>query len=486
MQNHEEGDGGAGTNIPLDEYTAEASDVQDDRSSSLSEPEDDQENDVKPNGLKDDAQDANASATQQSLEVDSEAETDRLDQTPQKKRKHPGNAGKTPSKLGRTAAGEEDLSEPPSPLPTGPGAASSTSTLETTSMVHRSLAANGNKFRAQADIDASDKKRKRADTTESPLTSGESELGESPRKRNHESLAEDDAVEASAPTDAVGDDDIAIVDEDVAVVDDIGTPAEAQDTLNVPPTKGVKGKRGKPRGKPRKGIVKQLDTERDEGSTQADEEQGEDNIAPTAEELKYQAAASSVFDDVAKQFTAFREKLCNERLAAMTAELDMLNQPSCQHPEYLCQVACVDNRYAKQVGEIQAFYKYKHQTLRRTTLGERSQLHSQYFQHTRELREEAMYRLGEDWYNIQKERRQSHQDLDRAYTFKFPTKKSVQIRQQAKYNQEVSVLSGIAKYVGFPAAPEIVGAEGDLLEEDLKAMKVSSPTSIDVLNGISS
>ena len=70
-------------------------------------------------------------------------------------------------------------------------------------------------------------------------------------------------------------------------------------------------------------------------------------------------------------------------------------------------------------------------------------------------------------------RRQQHQEGEERFLYKLPSKKSAQIRQQAKYNQEVSVLSGVAKYVGFPAAPNISGVEGSGLEDDFKAMRVS-------------
>jgi hypothetical protein len=239
-----------------------------------------------------------------------------------------------------------------------------------------------------------------------------------------------------------------------------------------PAVKGGKGKRGpKPKGRPRKDATTQLDSDKNTPVAQP-EVLTEEAAAKVQEEQRHKPAAATAFEDLAKQFAAFREKMFNERLAAADAELEMLAQPECKHPEYLRQVACIDARRSKQISEGNAFYKYKLESLRRTTLGERSQIHSQYFQFARQLREEVMEQLGDDWYKIQNERRQSSQKEDENYIYKFPTKRSDQVKQQAKYNQEVSVLSGIAKYVGFPAAPDISGAEGDVLDDDLKAMKV--------------
>ena len=54
----------------------------------------------------------------------------------------------------------------------------------------------------------------------------------------------------------------------------------------------------------------------------------------------------------------------------------------------------------------------------------------------------------------------------------FPMRRSKQISQQTAYNTEVSVLSGFAKYVGFPAAPEIQPVRRQDLEEDLQNMGI--------------
>lgn len=443
---------------------AEVGDQDDDRSSSLSEPEDDDEVDPVPSTAIANTETSEELAAHQSLEVDSEAETERLDHTPTKLRKDADTTGKTPSKLSQAATADDDLSDPPSPIPaTGPGAASSTSTIETAGEWSAGQGLKQN----QADDLQSGRKRKRSDTGESSLSSADSDIGESPRKRSHSSAAEElVAKDRDTEIPALNAEDT--IEE--AIVDD----SEAVEATPASPSKGVKGKKGpKPKGRPKKDATKETDMQKTEEPVPV-EEQSEEAIAKSAEELQRRQVATVNFEDLAKQFLAFREKTCNEKLAAVDAELELLNQPVCKHPDFMRQVACVDARKQKQKREAEAWRRYKKESLRTTTLGERSQLHSQFFQHTRQLREEVMDQLGKDWYDIQNERRQSNQDKDELYVRKFSMKKSEQIKIQAKYNQEVSVLSGVAKYVGFPAAPEITGAEGDSLEDDLKSMKVCS------------
>ncbi|WPG97351.1 Hypothetical protein R9X50_00012500 [Acrodontium crateriforme] len=417
---------------------AEVGDFADDQSSGLSDPEDDEE-DLELDGHAEYASDEEEQLpTANLLDVDSEAETERLDQSPHKLRKHPDAVGRTPSKLKQTETADEELSESPSPLLTGPGAASSTSTNGTTGQ-----------------------KRKRSETAdESPLTSAGSEVGESPRKRNHK-LPE--AAEDVNEENGVGIEDPH--DETLALDEADDTPAPA-------PIRGAKGKKGRGRGRKPKEPVEEVEAEIVEQPIPG-ETPDEAPPPKTDEDLKHQAEAAALFENLAKQFTTFRERLYNEKLDAMAAELELLAQPDCSHPDYLRQIAAIDARLEKQQREAQAFYKYRLRCMQERVLGERSQLHCQYFQSVREVREDVLYGLGEDWFNVQKERRQAHQNNDEAYIFKFPTKRNVQIRQQAKYNQEVSVLSGIAKYVGFPAAPELRGPTGEDLEDDLKAMKLS-------------
>jgi hypothetical protein len=430
-----------------DHPEAEIGDIPDDRSSSLSEPEDVDDEDEGLSYVANGARGHNLPPAQKTLEVDSEAETERLEESPQKLRQHADNIGRTPSKLSKAAGIEDDLSEPPSPLPAGPGAASSTSTIETVGKASPGPAESTRSTGGACDANATDpgQKRKRSDADDSPLTSEESDIEQSPRKRSHGPAThplEDEIAQSTEPNGVdyaheVGEMEVA----DIAEPEDIEVPAAL-------PLKGLKGKRGrKPGRKPK---------------VQGDNEEADiADLALGAEGDEISADAGPKSEEELKQ------------KGSVEHELQLLNQPDCIHPEFLRQVSCIDDRRAKQVREAKAYYRYRMQSVRERTLGERAQLHSQYFQTARELRENMLYELGEDWYGIQKERRQQHQEGEERFLYKLPSKKSAQIRQQAKYNQEVSVLSGIAKYVGFPAAPNISGVEGSRLEDDFKAMRVS-------------
>lgn len=149
----------------------------------------------------------------------------------------------------------------------------------------------------------------------------------------------------------------------------------------------------------------------------------------------------------------------------------MLRQPDCIHPEYLAMVQCVNERRAEKLVYERRLFDYKQKCLNTRTVAERHQLHSQYFQTVREIREKYISECNQRIYQLQRGRRQlGVEEID--YAYHFPEKRSQQIHHQTAYNLEVSVLSGVAKYVGFPAAPDITPARPTDVDDDLRAMKI--------------
>ena len=156
---------------------------------------------------------------------------------------------------------------------------------------------------------------------------------------------------------------------------------------------------------------------------------------------------------------------CNEELA-------LLEQPISAHPELLVMREVIDQRRDQKIEYEHTMMKHKLTTLQRESVANKAQIHSQYMQSVREIRDVALDRLNREFYQLQRERRSCEGDVPE-YMYNFTTKRSQQITQQMSYNSEVSVLSGVAKYVGFPAAPDISKARPNEIEDDLRAMGVS-------------
>ena len=149
-----------------------------------------------------------------------------------------------------------------------------------------------------------------------------------------------------------------------------------------------------------------------------------------------------------------------------------LNDPVPTNAEYLEKMQHVlRHRDEKQEFE-RKLLAYKIKALKTKSVAERSQIHSSYYQTIRDIRETYLDQVNESFYKIQKDRFKPDETMVE-YSIPFPERRSQQITQQASYNREVSILAGVAKYVGFPAAPEITTARQNEIEDDLGKMGVS-------------
>jgi hypothetical protein len=150
----------------------------------------------------------------------------------------------------------------------------------------------------------------------------------------------------------------------------------------------------------------------------------------------------------------------------------MLREEKPTHVGYLRMLECIDARRDEKIRIEERLTALKLEAIQRSAVAKRSQIMAQFYQEVREIRERKLEQLGKQWYDIQHERRRYGSSAD-DYGFKFPTRKSQQAMHQLAYNTEVSVLSGIAKYVGFPAAPPIKPVTPAEAEHDFEMMSVS-------------
>lgn len=143
------------------------------------------------------------------------------------------------------------------------------------------------------------------------------------------------------------------------------------------------------------------------------------------------------------------------------------------HPEFLRQVQCIqayrDDRKIKEI----TLWNYKVDCLRRTSAGEVSIKNNILKRNIGEIREHYSEKINESFYKIHKERFKTDPNIEN-YGVPFPTDKLTQVTHQTAYNKEVSIDAGLAKYKGFPAAPDIPVARVTELDDDLAKMGVSN------------
>ncbi|KAJ2998096.1 hypothetical protein NUW58_g432 [Xylaria curta] len=214
--------------------------------------------------------------------------------------------------------------------------------------------------------------------------------------------------------------------------------------------------------------------EEDEAHTGEDEHieidvDEEAEAAHKNEELERKKAAFEQLSGIEKRFATFREKLYEERLEQLNKEEAMLRSDNPTHPDYLAMMRCVDARRDERVRIADRELELKIEASERWAVARRAQIHSQFFQAVRESRERILAELGQHWYDIQHERRKNANNVPE-YGIRFPTNQAERIRNALSYNREVSILSGIAKHEGMPAAPDMQGASSQELEDDFDAI----------------
>lgn len=165
-------------------------------------------------------------------------------------------------------------------------------------------------------------------------------------------------------------------------------------------------------------------------------------------------------------------RIYDEKIAKIDRELEQLTSLEPTHPELLRQLDCVRRHRDKKITYEHTLFQYRLQSLLTRSLADRASLHSTYFQRIRDTRERHATAVSKQFYAIQHDRFKT-EELGAHHYIPFPTRRSQQIAQQTAYNQEVSVMAGVAKYVGFPAAPSLSAARTTEMDEDFDKMGVS-------------
>ncbi|KAF4473066.1 DEP1 regulator of phospholipid metabolism [Fusarium albosuccineum] len=202
---------------------------------------------------------------------------------------------------------------------------------------------------------------------------------------------------------------------------------------------------------------------------EADAEEEVDPATAHDEEMERKHAAYKDWTHIEEMFGIFRDRLYKDRLQRLEEEEQSLVASVPSHPEYLNMKQCLDDRLEQKLREINKELEYRVKAHERRTVAQRAQIWGQYYQAVREKRERTLEALNQEWYDIQTARRSAHSLQDCGLL--FPKDPAQRIRNAIAYNTEVSTLASIAKYEGFPAGPEMLGASPSELEDDLAAIE---------------
>ena len=450
----------------------EEGDQDDDRSSSLSELEDEGPENM----------DSEAAGQMSGVEADSEAETERLEESPDKA-SHKKAFGITPSKLAQSAHVDErpeieSLTDSDTdgelltPLPSDDESENSDEApgdeeeATTNQYEHRSPAKRKREDNEQDEEEQERARRRRTGSASSEdAKSDESEADDVRSQPSREGTAEPER-EIDVPEEDAEDDDEDQEDEDQK--DDSNEESKEKKS----PVR-VRTTRSRQKEEPEVEDDREAEDEPevDEESEEAEVDDAE-AAAKSEEEQAKRMAAMEALTALERHFAALRDRLYDERIAAINQELSQLAESVPSHPELLRQLEAVRKHRDDKFEVEQKLLVYKVGALKNKSVAERSQIHSAYYQTVRDVREKHLERLSEHFYRIQRDRFKSEATVP-SYAIQFPERRSKRITQQTAYNKEVSILSGVARYVGFPAAPELAQSHQKELEDDMLMMGVS-------------
>ncbi|KAJ5705570.1 hypothetical protein N7536_001259 [Penicillium majusculum] len=438
----------------------------DGRSSSLSEIDDVSDNE--PSDFEDPIK------SDKPMENDSEAETERIEDSPHNIRKHDivlsaASAGPSPSKLHQSTTLDDvdDEALVADDSPSKPRRSSKNNGLTEDIPDLGDL--------GDSDLPDSLNKKRKHETV--------AELGdEEPMKKRRNSIKSDlsDPIDDDTPLSPEPLGNSMDINDDGILVDEV-----PESDLPAPPSKGKKGKKGKRKGRRTQDADEEAEAgveatmeyvadgilgEDEEPTERGDEPDGAEAVLRAEESVKKMSAMDSLAT-LEKEFATLRDKIYDERISKLNRELEMLTGPNPTHPEYLRQIECVQRYRDAKIKYEQNLYRYRMKSLMHKGLAERTQAHSTYYQRIRDARERHSSAVSKQFYAIQHDRFKTD-ELSPHHIIAFPTRRSQQIAHQTAYNQEVSIMAGVAKYVGFPAAPSLLGARPAELDDDLEKMGI--------------
>ncbi|ATY60753.1 transcriptional regulatory protein DEP1, putative [Cordyceps militaris CM01] len=211
------------------------------------------------------------------------------------------------------------------------------------------------------------------------------------------------------------------------------------------------------------------DHHEDEAEPEIDDEDEADIAAKNQEEMERKQAAFKEWSHIEEMFGIFRDRLYAEKLQRVEDEEQSLLADVPTHREYLNMKQCLDNRLNQKLQEVNTEFDFQLKANERWAVAQRAQIWSQFFQAVREKREQTLESMNKQWYDVQTARRNAHHLQD--YGLLFPKDPTQRLRNAIAYNSEVSTLAGMAKFEGFPAGPEMKGASSLELKSDLSAME---------------
>lgn len=211
------------------------------------------------------------------------------------------------------------------------------------------------------------------------------------------------------------------------------------------------------------------DEEEEEELTEEQKAEKQKELEAELEKQKQRKEAIQFLTEIEIDFAKLRDRLYEDKMARFKSELEMCLNGS--HPELQNVYSKIDSHREEKIRLASLSQKYKFECIDRKTRAQRTAIHQQYFKRSSDFKSSYLKEITEEWYKINKERR-IMDSLVPEYSYRIPEYVEDLVDQRAQVNEEISILTGLKKYYGFPRAPELKSIEGEELNDDLKAMNI--------------
>jgi Sds3-like len=173
--------------------------------------------------------------------------------------------------------------------------------------------------------------------------------------------------------------------------------------------------------------------------------------------------------EIEVEFAKLRDQLHDDKMARFVAEIEMCADGT--HPELSKVHSQITRIRDEKIQLAERKRAYQQKCIDNQIRAMRDHLHQQFMKDEAECRVRLLLHTTEEWYKVNKERR-AMDALAPEFSYQVPERRSTQIQNRVAINGEISLLSGISNYIGFPAAPEMNPANESELLEDLEALGI--------------
>ncbi|BFZ62151.1 hypothetical protein YB2330_003233 [Saitoella coloradoensis] len=220
-----------------------------------------------------------------------------------------------------------------------------------------------------------------------------------------------------------------------------------------------------PRKKQKEEYTKEpVESVPEEDDAAAVEEEADDERAQTRNE------ARDLLTELETKFAKLRDQLFKETLSDLDKDIEMVNDGT--HPELVLQMELIADNRAKRLKLADATKRFCIQNIRNEHDAMEYHARMQFIQEKAKLRQSMITEISAKWFQVHRERRVLDMPVPE-FGYQVPDRRSTQLKQRRAYDLEVMILTGLKKYIGFPAAPDVSGATNEEAMSDVDAIRAA-------------